>query len=555
MKKFFLLLLLAAAVTQTQANNVQISNVSVVNSGQGNVKIEFDLSWDNSWRVSTAQNNYDGVWVYFKYRKKGSTEWNTLYLAGANNSSSSVYSIYQRTEEYVGKPNGAIIYRASNGAGTVNFSDIQLGAFSLPYNVDIKAFAVEMVYVPATVGVFSGDGNGTNESTNAFHSSDNRYANTFLIPTQSFLLSIATDANSFDDDNLNWQNGKELYLTDSGYAYSNSRAARVTTWPTEQAFWCMKYEISQGAYRDFLNSLTQQQQTTRTAVATTSARGTVAMVASGSPVKSFIKIDAPSTGTTPAVYGCDANSDGTFNGANDGEWESCGYLSYPDVAAYLAWSGLAPMTEIMFERACRGYTDAGYNEPIYGEYAWGTNQIISSRFTLSNANATNEMVSNMAASADAGYANYFHTSPNGTYAQGAPLRNGIFAAFTGGDRITSGSSFFGIMEMSGNLSEVCVTLGNNQGRVFKGLAGGGGLTVAGNASGRQFWPGTSSNPADDVNSFCSSCDVTFSAGTITRGGNFMSGESFLRIADRSQGAGTEIRLPTHGGRGVLYLRN
>lgn len=556
MKKIMLSLLLGLALFTGYSNNVNIGNVSIVNGGSGNVKVKFDISWENSWRVNTGQNNYDGVWVFFKYRKKGSVEWQTLFLTGLNNSTSPDYSIYQSKASNNGLYMGAIIYRAANGAGSVNFSNIQLTISSIAYNVDVKAFAVEMVYIPYQMTILSGDGNGTNESPFAFHNNqgDNKYAVNFYFAGMPFISSIQTDANGFDDDYLNWENGKQLFLADSGFSYTSSPSGRTLDWPVSASFWSMKYELSQGAYRDFLNSLTLVQQTNRTAATPTAVRGTLAMITSGTPVKTFIKIDTASVNGLPAVYGCDADGNGTYNGANDGEWDACGYLSYPDLAAYLSWAGLAPMTEIIYERMCRGSNDGETMTPVYSEYAWGTNQVTNTRFTLSNPNSASEGVSNMAASDAAGYANYFSTSPNNVYAQGAPLRNGIFAAYSGADRITSGAGYYGVMELSGNLQEVCVTLGNATGRLFKGVNGNGGLTAAGNAPAGLYWPGNTTNTNLDISNYCYNCDVIYGAGTILRGGDYLSSEQGLRISDRSQGAASEVRLPTRGGRGVLYCK-
>src|SRR5436189_5261831 len=125
----------------------------------------------------------------------------------------------------------------------------------------------------------------------------------------------------------------------------------------------MKYELSQGAYRDFLNSLNLTQQITRTGTAPTNVIGTGALV---SPLiaRNFIEIATPGTGTAPAVYGLDADADNIFDETTDGEWVACNFLSWMDLAAYLDWAGLAPMTEIVFERICRGASTAGANPSV-----------------------------------------------------------------------------------------------------------------------------------------------------------------------------------------------
>ena len=54
--------------TAAAANNVQLTNISVSNNITNTGKvIQFDLSWENSWRTGST-NNYDGVWVFFKLK-------------------------------------------------------------------------------------------------------------------------------------------------------------------------------------------------------------------------------------------------------------------------------------------------------------------------------------------------------------------------------------------------------------------------------------------------------------------------------------------------------
>ena len=60
---YFLLLLASNAL----ANNVRITNVSTIPSATF-TQVAFDISWDNSWRVSTEPNNYDAVWMFIKYK-------------------------------------------------------------------------------------------------------------------------------------------------------------------------------------------------------------------------------------------------------------------------------------------------------------------------------------------------------------------------------------------------------------------------------------------------------------------------------------------------------
>jgi len=540
----FLLFLTLLWSSATWANNVQISNVSIVNTGPGNIQIQFDLAWENSWRINTGQNNYDGVWVFFKY-KNVTGDWVHMNLTGSNNVLPSGFDVFQNSGS---NKVGAMISRSAGnlGIGNAAASGILLGVTNtLPYNIDVKGFAIEMVYVPApTSRVFFGDGDGTNESINAFHYIDNT-------ATTSSVLPMLADANALDNAELE---------TDGIYVYSNDTIqttnpiGTLDPFPTMKAFWCMKYELTQGAYRDFLNTLDSTQQATRTSNPPSSPTGTYAM-SGGGINRSFLEISTPASVGIPAVYGCDANGNNVYNESADGEWVACNYINWQDMAAYLDWSGLAPMSEFQFERACRGTSSAGANPAILGEYAWGTNTIFGSSYSLTGSASAAESASN--ASASLGNAAY-----SSTYSVG-PLRNGIFATGTS-NRATSGASFYGIMEMTGNLAEYVIHFGSVAGRSCKFVPNGNGvISPNGNAQlsvgGAGFWPGMEGNSNMNTANTCSgTCEITGlntgSAGIRLRGGSINDAASSLSLADRSATFTPTARAGNRGGRGVLYVR-
>lgn len=55
------------------ANNIVVSNLSL--TGQNIIDhctfVKFDISWENSWRTSSAPNNWDAAWVFVKFRMDG----------------------------------------------------------------------------------------------------------------------------------------------------------------------------------------------------------------------------------------------------------------------------------------------------------------------------------------------------------------------------------------------------------------------------------------------------------------------------------------------------
>lgn len=537
----FILCLLLGITFAGHANNISISNVTILNGGAGQIQVQFDLSWENSWRVNVGPNNYDGAWVFFKYKDINGL-WKHIYLTGLNNVAPAGFDIYQSNE--VSRA-GAMIYRepANLGIGNVTITGIKLGTVnSLPYDIDVKGFAIEMVYIPSAASrAFYGDGDGTTESVNALHYTDNTATTSSVIP-------MLADVNTFDDAEL---------TSDGIYVYSNdtiqltSPLGSLDPFPTMKPLWCMKYELTQAAYRDFLNCLSYDQQVSRTANAPTSAIGVGAMITSGT-FRNYIEIRTPGVNnTTPAVYGCDANGNNTYDEANDGEWLACNYINWQDMAAYLDWSGLAPMSELQFEKICRGISSAGANPAVLGEYAWGTNSIFSSTYTLTSAFSAAEIASN--ASPSAGNAAYFSTYGTG------PLRNGIFATATS-NRVTSGATYYGVMEMTGNLSEYCIHLGSAAGRSCRYIPNGNGtLSISGNAQlspgSAGFWPGMEGNSSISTNNTCSgTCEVTGSAGIRLRGGSIADAVVNLAMADRSAVFTPTARTYNRGGRGVLYIR-
>ena len=78
MKNIFnILLVLCLTMLSALANNVQTTNVFL--NGQNTTShfslINYNISWENSWRTNTNENNYDGVWIFAKFRKVNSGNW------------------------------------------------------------------------------------------------------------------------------------------------------------------------------------------------------------------------------------------------------------------------------------------------------------------------------------------------------------------------------------------------------------------------------------------------------------------------------------------------
>jgi hypothetical protein len=76
-------LIMAAVATVTlHANDIQVSNPALVgtNTLEGYTQVQFNITWENSWRTTSAPNNWDAAWVFVKYRDANTGEWNHAQL-------------------------------------------------------------------------------------------------------------------------------------------------------------------------------------------------------------------------------------------------------------------------------------------------------------------------------------------------------------------------------------------------------------------------------------------------------------------------------------------
>lgn len=439
-----------------RANNIQVSNVSLTGNTGTTVQIQFDLSWENSWRGGGV-NNWDAAWVFIKYNNGLGGPWghlnlhNTGHVAPAG--SQIDLGLQTPGSAYNATTNpclGVFIYRNAPGAGDLTLTTVQLrcnyAAAGLTYGdlTLLKVFAVEMVYVPQ--GAFAAGSGGS--ETDAFTLTTINTASATTYP--GGVGSLGGEAGGFPT----WQPPPTNASWPNGFG----------------AFYCMKYEVSQQGYVDFLNTLTYTQQVTRTELAPNSPAGTGALEEFNTE-HNGVDIQTPGVvSTTPAVYACNLTSNTVFGEAVDGKDIACNYLSWGDLTAYLDWSGLRPMTELEYEKACRGTI-----APVPNEYPWGTTGIASSVYTIANARATNEGIAT----------NYSTTLGNASYSAtdgsiDGPLRVGIFAANpVNSGRVTAGASYYGIMELGGNLAERSVSMANALGLAYTGTHGNGALAVSG----------------------------------------------------------------------------
>ena len=529
------------------ANNISVTNVSITAQSTANqtANVQFDITWANSWCNAI---NWDAAWVFVKYSTDSGTTWAhaTLKASGGTPTSSgngiinptgfsqgagTGLNIIVPTEATSGKK-GAFLQRSANGVGTVTTTGVQLvwdwsqaklssdgvTPVTATTAARVKVFAIEMVYIPQ--GAFSAGDNAT--SVGSFKAG----------PSNPGPWNIQ-NANAISVTNNGSYGFYYVSAGNSGESATGSAFTINTTFPSGyNAFYCMKYDISQGQYRNFLNTLTRTQQATRISVNISGTSVTNCFmddnVTSGGTHSSPLNRNGIRCATTipasptPVTFGCDLNNNGTFNEASDGEWIACNHLSWMDLAAYVAWAGLRPMTELEFEKACRGP-----NTPVSGEYAWGTTDLIQ----VTTANITNSGYNSEGTSQTG---NGLCVENSGT---SGPLRCG-FSATSSTTRLGASSSYYGVMDLSGGLWKRPVTVGNSTGLGFSGTNGTGVLSTNGNAT-NSDWPG------------CTSGEVTGATGAGFRGGGWSVGATYARTSDRSSAAYTfASRYSDFGGRCV-----
>jgi formylglycine-generating enzyme required for sulfatase activity len=548
---------------ESKANDLQVSTSMLVDPDptDGLAFVQFDIGWQNSWRVSTAPNNWDAAWVFVKFRA-GATD---PVLAGASSAGTTItlpstallrtgmpvillagtgmlapatvitgitsattitvnlvpvvalsgatlrfdriweHAHLGNTASHIAPANttitvgcadavsaysaanpgvGVFIHRSVDGTGSFSAPGCQLqwlqGAqgITIGTTLELCVHAVEMVLVPTGNYYLGGAGsyafrNGSSGTTPRLITSENHlpYADAFTV-TLSY--------------------GGPGLGNDFGSAFPKGY----------EAFYCMKYELSQGEYVAYLNKLTRVQQALM--VATNVVPGLTSVfnryVMSNSPVlvnRSGIRCPATIDPTMAITFMCDADGDGTADEADDGAWIAANYVNAPNALAYLDWSGLRPMSEMEFEKACRGP-----GLPVANDVPTGgnTSSVIAPTFQV-GLNTVTENVDAVA---------------NGSYGAASlndgPFRCGVFAE-AGATRASAGASYYGVMDLGGNVAEYTVSAAYLSLIFQRRFHGNGMLTFIGTHDGLT-WP---------VDGF---------TGYAPRGGSWLSIVQYQSVSDR-----------------------
>jgi formylglycine-generating enzyme required for sulfatase activity len=453
-KKNCVLLILIFIKSLAFSNNIQVSNLSLVgqNTTDKFKMIKFNLSWENSWRTSTLESNWDAAWVFVKYRKLNEFDWSHCYLNNTGHLSPAGTEIQPglvNTALPFNKADnpavGAFIHRSADGIGDIDFTNIQLrwnydiNGLGDQDSVEVCVFAIEMVYIPQN-SFYVGDNNLLNQSTSAAR----------MRRGDADLPYLITSENAITIGN---NNASELW------GGIGSPGTLPADFPKGYAgFYIMKHELTQGIYKEYLNKLSRVQQNTR--VQSTALNHYVITGNHATPTaRNGIKLIEDPGDPLPRVYANDLNNNNIHNEVNDGQHLPVNAIAPIDAMAFADWSGLRPLTELEYEKACRGTLDTTPNE-----FAWGNNNFTSVN-AIANAGTGNEVSTTPNA----------NTLLNNTFNQG-PIRVGNFAN-NASNRFQAGASYYGVLDLTGNQWEPYVSVTWVATRSFKGNPHGNGLLL------------------------------------------------------------------------------
>lgn len=477
-------------------NNLNLgSSVKIIDVTSSGVTFEISVSWSNSW--SDGFNN-DAAWVFFKYRTV-SGNWSHLFLNGPTEVSEG-YSFLPGSSG--GDLTGLFLFRSAAGSGTSSsvcrltwdYSGSGLTSDDFHQNkVLFMAQGIEMVFVPFGSFVL-GDG----------------------VSSSSFVSASGTPVSVTGDGS---EEPVELHTPGSSSSVSLSG-----TYPSGfNGFYIMKYELSQEQYVSFINSLSRSEQLQLLPQLSTLTKGQYVFGSPHNPDnRNGIIVSVPLSDSRSAVLDNNLTNDDKYGNSDDGRTLACNYMCVSDLLAYTAWSGLRPLAETEYEKTCRRLLP---QLPFAQEYAWGTTSLTSmSAIVSETAGWNNETPNNGNTNAEGAF---------GTFPGNGPVRCGAFSAVAT-NRSESGSTFSGVMEMSGNLSELCVNASRYSVNNFDGSVHGSGTF--------------------SLNDWGTGASSSFGL----RGGGFSSEKEELRVSDRSHAesgyfTSLALRDSTVGFRGVRML--
>ena len=422
---------------------------------------------------------------------KGKTSYCSQTWSGWQHAKLTAVSIPKSTKAARALPEdgmGVFIYRATPGQGAMDMKGIRLRfAVGESASIQVWSYALEMIYIPQ--GAFDlgdpGDPQRKGAPTDAFHRATRPKGQrswAFRVKSEKKINVVEPGAGKAG---LTWNEKQYGSWGDIPRAFPKGY----------RAFYCMRTQLTQGHYAEFINSLSGAAKTAH----------------------------FPYGGQGDCRYTVYKTDNGRrFATRPD---RACNWVSWGDFIAYTWWAGLRPLTELEWEKACRGKDPA-----VNGEYAWGTTKLVNTNVILgneasgpiANGNCHINSATNPLEGGDGGY---------GPVPSDAFLIDGgtaIPIEYTASgtrkredQREVTGASYYRVMAMSGNLWDFVISAGVKEGRCFSGVNGNGQLTDTGEPDWgkRPPWPSIDGR------------------GSGFRGGSWYTSEDRGQVADRTSASG------------------
>lgn len=411
--------LLLFTIVSLSASDLILSNPIVFKeavNGESRLYAQVTVSWNNAWH---HEKNHDAAWLFFKFLRKDA---NGYVHAHVLSGTAQVIETYDPIANGIGikapsDQTGIFIFPDRHYRGSiktkiqVEIDQKKLGRFN-PRDGQLKAYGIEMVYIPA--GSYTlGDPSERARHYSSFFTSDEKGESAGLYKIESEEATIQIGA----------EKGKLYYLSQNQYRGDQQGELGPKFPKGFQAFYIMKYEPNQGLYADFLNSLGKTQGQLR---ANFGGKGYYAH-------RGSIYMDEDHYA---AKHPKRPNN----------------FMGWDDAMALADWSGLRPMTELEFTKACRGP-----QTPLATQYPWGN----ASKAKVDRiVNQNDDLV----------------------------FQNGWSEAqLEDKNREHFGASYYWVMDLAGSLWERVVSVGHPTGRAFEGSHGDGRISYYGYAT-NEDWP-------------------------------------------------------------------
>lgn len=386
------------------ASDISIENVRVVNRNKvlsTPLSIIFDIKWKNSWN---NKRNHDATWVFIKY----GGYWNNhvkLLPKGHRVLKNRSGAISSPTIEVVENGLGFFIYPSKAYRGEIDYK-VQILIDTANQTINQRRLsgltvnAIEMVYIPEGSFTLGSPDEAAIKKAALYKSDANGTPKGLITISSEEAIPVAPDDNA-------------LYYWSEDTRYNGDQKGPVPAdFPKGyEAFYIMKYELTQGQYADFLNNLPDEW--------------------------TYIRCPIAGRGYYDHRGGISFKN-GKYVAYNPRR--PMNYLSFTDALAYSDWAALRPITELEYEKAARGPSI-----PMPAEFVWGTNNYdLLERYVTADDEVTMRN-------------NYDESQ------------------LTNENRPVFGASYYWVMDLSGSLWEKVITIGNPIGRSFIGSHGDGKL--------------------------------------------------------------------------------